>query len=234
MTLYNVILILLGLIIIGMSYFISEKLTSKDNKEQQSVQANIDVEQFWSVSKDEIEKKIERLLKNRDEEIIANTDEELSKISNEKIIAVNEYSNQVLEKIDQNHKEVVFLYNMLNDKEAELKEYISEFNVTKAKLINIIDDLKHQYDIMEKRIKDNQNVSSNNNVSKNIKTLTDKSKEDISNNVYDTNDEKTSNIDKNKMVIKLYKEGHSVVEISKILNMGQGEVNFIINLAKNY
>lgn len=234
MTLYNVILILLGLIIIGMSYFISEKLTSKDNKEQQSVQANIDVEQFWSVSKDEIEKKIERLLKNKDEEIIANTDEELSKISNEKIIAVNEYSNQVLEKIDQNHKEVVFLYNMLNDKEAELKEYISEFNVTKAKLINIIDDLKHQYDIMEKRIKDNQNVSSNNNVSKNIKTLTDKSKEDISNNVYDTNDEKTSNIDKNKMVIKLYKEGHSVVEISKILNMGQGEVNFIINLAKNY
>lgn len=234
MTLYNVILILLGLIIIGMSYFISEKLTSKDNKEQQSVQANIDVEQFWSVSKDEIEKKIERLLKNRDEEIIANTDEELSKISNEKIIAVNEYSNQVLEKIDQNHKEVVFLYNMLNDKEAELKEYISEFNVTKAKLINIIDDLKHQYDIMEKRIKDNQNVSSNNNVSKTIKTLTDKSKKDISNNVYDTNDEKTSNIDKNKMVIKLYKEGHSVVEISKILNMGQGEVNFIINLAKNY
>lgn len=234
MTLYNVILILLGLIIIGMSYFISEKLTSKDNKEQQSVQANIDVEQFWSVSKDEIEKKIENLLKNRDEEIIANTDEELSKISNEKIIAVNEYSNQVLEKIDQNHKEVVFLYNMLNDKEAELKEYISEFNVTKAKLINIIDDLKHQYDIMEKRIKDNQNVSSNNNVSKTIKTLTDKSKKDISNNVYDTNDEKTSNIDKNKMVIKLYKEGHSVVEISKILNMGQGEVNFIINLAKNY
>lgn len=50
----------------------------------------------------------------------------MERISNEKIMAVNEYSDTVLEEINKNHKEVVFLYDMLNDKHQDLKNVVSE------------------------------------------------------------------------------------------------------------
>ena len=55
------------------------------------------------------------------EDTIVKTDDYLSKLSNEKIMAVSEYSDQILEKIARNHEEVVFLYNILNHKEKSLR-----------------------------------------------------------------------------------------------------------------
>ena len=34
----------------------------------------------------------------------------------------DEFSAQLMEKINHNHEEVVFMYNMLNEKEKEIKE----------------------------------------------------------------------------------------------------------------
>ena len=48
--------------------------------------------------------------------LIESTEDQLEAISNDKIMAVNEYSEQVIAKIDTNHKETVFLYQMLQDK----------------------------------------------------------------------------------------------------------------------
>ena len=67
------------------------------------------------------------------EETLAKTEEYLSRLSNEKIMAVSEYSDQILEKINRNHEEVVFLYNMLNNKENELKETLKEINSSQQK-----------------------------------------------------------------------------------------------------
>lgn len=53
------------------------------------------------------------------------TERSMERLSNEKIMAVNEYSNTVLEQINKNHKEVVFLYDMLNEKHENLKETVS-------------------------------------------------------------------------------------------------------------
>ncbi|MCR4705185.1 MAG: hypothetical protein K5641_03880 [Lachnospiraceae bacterium] len=46
----------------------------------------------------------------------------MERVSNEKIMAIEEYSGTVLESIDKNHKEVVFLYDMLNDKHKDLTD----------------------------------------------------------------------------------------------------------------
>jgi hypothetical protein len=66
------------------------------------------------------------LLSEISEETVVRTDDALSKLSNEKIMAVNDFSEQILEKIKKNHEEVVFLYSMLNDKERELKAAVKE------------------------------------------------------------------------------------------------------------
>lgn len=54
------------------------------------------------------------------------TERSLDRLTNEKMMAVNEYSDTVLTEIDKNHQEVVFLYDMLNDKHENIKTTVSE------------------------------------------------------------------------------------------------------------
>ncbi len=54
------------------------------------------------------------------------TERAMERITNEKIMAINEYSDTVLEAIHKNHEEVVFLYDMLNDKQQSLKDTVVE------------------------------------------------------------------------------------------------------------
>ena len=58
----------------------------------------------------------------------------LEKLTNEKIMAVDEYSKTVLDAIEKNHKEVVFLYDMLNNKSADLKNTIRKAEQTKREV----------------------------------------------------------------------------------------------------
>lgn len=59
---------------------------------------------------------------------IEKTERAMERVANEKIMAVNEYSDTVLEEINKNHKEVTFLYDMLNDKHETLMTSIGEAN----------------------------------------------------------------------------------------------------------
>lgn len=56
------------------------------------------------------------------------TERSIDRLTNEKIMAVNEYSDTVLSEINKNHQEVVFLYDMLNDKHENLKDTVSEMD----------------------------------------------------------------------------------------------------------
>ena len=58
------------------------------------------------------------------------TERSLERLSNEKIMAVSEYSDTVLAEIHKNHQEVMFLYDMLNDKHINLKNTASEVDKT--------------------------------------------------------------------------------------------------------
>lgn len=58
------------------------------------------------------------------------TERSLERLSNEKIMAVNEYSDTVLREIHKNHEEAVFLYDMLSSKHTNLKDTVSAVNRT--------------------------------------------------------------------------------------------------------
>lgn len=61
---------------------------------------------------------------------VEKTERSLERLTNEKIMAVNEYSDTVLAEIRKNHEEVMFLYDMLNDKHTGLKNMMAEINKT--------------------------------------------------------------------------------------------------------
>ncbi|HHX12254.1 MAG TPA: hypothetical protein GX731_05490, partial [Clostridiales bacterium] len=139
------------------------------------------------------------------EDTINLTEDDLSKLSNEKIIAVSEFSDQILEKINRNHEEVVFLYKMLNDKEKELKETVKE-----ASIVQRFSE-EHKDDTVETKIieKDNTHPS-------------------FTSKEYDMSDQETVN--NNDEILALYSQGKSIIEISRLLDLGQGEVKLVIDL----
>ncbi len=141
----EVILILLAITIIIISSIIVEKEDEGQGKEYISGELN-------------------NILDEVKEETIEETEEYLSRLSNEKIISVTELSDQVLEKIKNNHEEVIFMYNMLNDKEKELKKLVTGIDLSN-KIVNneekqLQDGSTKHYS--EKEVK-SSNTSDNNN-----------------------------------------------------------------------
>ena len=56
----------------------------------------------------------------------------LERVSNEKITAVSEFSETVLSDINKNHQEVMFMYDMLHDKQKNLRETVIQADKTNA------------------------------------------------------------------------------------------------------
>ena len=134
---FQIILIILGIIIIVLSCRIVDK-------SQYSVKEGTMVTSETLLSENELEMikgKVNEVLDGICEEAIVRTDDHLDKISNEKIIAVSEFSDQVLEKINRNHEEVAFLYNMLCEKNKELKETVKEIDYSKKMVADFLQEL---------------------------------------------------------------------------------------------
>lgn len=128
MEIMEIILLTAGAIIFILSFFIPERKT------EISVQSK-------DLARDEITALIEKEMENIrghvddvvDEAVtyaMEKTERSLERLSNEKIMAVNEYSDTVLSEIHKNHEEAMFLYDMLNSKHANLKDTVSVINKT--------------------------------------------------------------------------------------------------------
>lgn len=201
MNLLDIIMLIIGAAIIVVSCFFIH------NPEKKKGNESLDNDIFLNQYSDS--------LSAVNEEIIAKTEDYLSKLSNEKIMAVSEYSDQILEKIDRNHEEVVFLYNMLTTKEKELKETLKELNEAQRKTKEFL--------TKSTRIQDETfNESSFQNT---------KGYENIGNLVEDLYNNQSASI-KSEEILEMYSQGMSVLEISKRLGIGQGEVKLIIDLFK--
>ncbi|MCR4989359.1 MAG: hypothetical protein K6A38_00645 [Lachnospiraceae bacterium] len=95
------------------------------------------------------------------------TERSMDRITNEKMMAVNEYSETVLEEINKNHQEVVFLYDMLNDKHENLKNTVTEVEKTASEVkqamkdaeLSAIETSKHAKEAKEAAMEANANAA---------------------------------------------------------------------------
>ena len=242
----EIALLVFALILIVISFF----LVDKNDKVQPPTVPVPDMKQLNVIS----ERAIKDMNTNANK-LLESTEDSLEAISNDKIMAVEEYSDQVLAKIDANHKEVVFLYQMLQDKERELKETMQSADSLKAdyekqnyiateelsasvsesvkeegdRSVRVIDIGMSEFSFDED---DGPEPEEDSNV-KNLKSK-DRAKQRLTTVSSDVKQEMIKNApaksEKTNEVIALYKKKKSVMEISKMLNMGQGEVKLIIEL----
>jgi len=237
MTPVEIIFLILGVGILVASCFIG-------NNDDNSSGAMLLTEEALEVHKQEIKNYTERIMEEKSEEAVVRTDDYLSKISNEKIMSVNDFSTQILEKIDANHKEVVFLYDMLNKKEDEIKQTVQQFDKEKKEMQEVVGDIINLTKQMKATIQKNEEGSSikeekvkKNEVKKqSAKPVTVRKTEPQVNAIENQADGQMEFAEmmhadhQKEEVIRLYKQGKSVLEISKSMSMGQGEVKLIIGL----
>ena len=118
----EVVLIILGIIVFVLSFLLpaGKKDDTKDS-------VNISEEAIKEMVGREVEGARSQISDIVDETItyaMEKTERSMDRLTNEKMMAVNEYSDTVLEEINKNHKEVVFLYDMLNDKHENFKNTV--------------------------------------------------------------------------------------------------------------
>lgn len=133
MTVLEIMLLIIGAVVFVLSFV----LPTKKQEASDEVRSMIEEEVKKKVSEeiDGIKKHVDGVVDEAVEYAQEKTERSLERLSNEKIKAVNEYSDTVLEEINKNHKEVMFLYDMLNDKHDSLKSVLADAN-------KVIDDTR--------------------------------------------------------------------------------------------
>ena len=128
MSIMEIVLLLAGGIVFILSFMIPAK--KEEDYEETRGLAKEEIRNLVSEELEAVRGHVDDVVEEAVTYSIEKTERSLERLSNEKIMAVNEYSDTVLSEIHKNHEEVMFLYDMLNDKHINLKNTVSEVNKT--------------------------------------------------------------------------------------------------------
>lgn len=130
----ELILLITGALVFTISFLLPP---GKKEKKEAGAEVRVPEEEIREKIQGEVQeaqKKIEDIVEETVRYSMEKTERAMEKTSNEKIMAINEFSDTVLAQIGKNHKEAVFLYDMLNDKQDKLKSTVSEAMTVEGKL----------------------------------------------------------------------------------------------------
>ncbi len=239
----DIILIIIGIVIFAAGIFFTGNAGDDDNGSFFTKEGILEKQNI-------VDEMVKSRLETLSEEAIVDTDDTLSKISNEKIMSINEFSETNLEKIKENHDHVVFLYNMLNAKDEEIKQTLADMENAKQSMKETVTEvvrLTRQLNSALKKGVKNEKLSDAVTGSQQAKTAASntaqskekKEKPDFRKSSASMADEASGQMNlpelmqsdnKNEEILRLHKEGRSILDISKALNLGQGEVKLVIDL----
>ena len=138
MGMLETILLVSGAIVFILSFVIPVK--KEQLNEETKTLAQEEIRELVSREVEQVKSKMDEMSEEACQERIDKAQRSMERISNEKIMAVNEYSDTVLSEIQKNHQEVVFLYDMLNDKQSSLKDTIHEADKNIKDLLQQVKD----------------------------------------------------------------------------------------------
>lgn len=127
MTTLEILLLILGAVIFIASFIVPESKSELDAVDKQLTQ-----EKLQELLQEEMKNVRSQVADAVDETVhysMEKTERGLERLTNEKMTAVSEYAQTVLEDIHKNHEEVMFLYDMLNNKHENLKETATEVSM---------------------------------------------------------------------------------------------------------
>lgn len=212
----EITLVIVGVVLLVGSFFVQEKLSKKD------------VDQIAQLSENELKIIVEKQLKSANDKIEESIDEkigdamekterEMEKLTNEKIMAISEYSDTVLESINKSHNEIMFLYSMLNDKQGEFTSLANQLQGFSERMTNTENEILQK--LAEAAMELEENMEKNEPI-------------DEKQVLMESTGSSSNEVNRNDAILQLKKDGKTDVEIAKELGLGLGEVKLVIGLFK--
>ena len=223
MEIMEIVLLIAGAIVFVLSFL----LPTKESAEAANVGklAKEEIHDLVQVKMGEIKEQVDDTVDEAITYAIEKTERSLERISNEKIMAVNEYSDTVLQEIHRNHEEVMFLYDMLNDKHQNLKKAATEVEKTvKEAETTILEVSKTAKEASFQPLEAQTIVVEETPIVEEEPVAEPQQESFIDREVLlgDSNN--------NDVILAFHKMGKSDVQIAKELGLGVGEVRLVLNL----
>lgn len=128
MTTLSITLLVIGIIILIASFFIPDMGDNQSKKDTEKQREQI--RRLMEKELDGMKLRVNEATNETVEYGMDKCERSLEKITNDKIMAVSEYASTVIDEIDRNHKEVMFLYDMLTDKQTDVKNTVRHAEAT--------------------------------------------------------------------------------------------------------
>ncbi|MBR4760644.1 MAG: hypothetical protein IK078_10930, partial [Lachnospiraceae bacterium] len=119
----NIILLAAGAIVSVVSYIMPEMGSELEQIDPEVTKKQI--RELIDKEMKDVKSQVSDIVEETSQYSVEKTERALERLTNEKINAVSEYTDTVMEDIHKSHEEVVFLYDMLNSKHEDLKETAS-------------------------------------------------------------------------------------------------------------
>ena len=232
MGILEIVLLIAGVIIFTGSFFLplgGEKNTGIDQKA-----AKEEIHGLVEEEMNNVRSKMQDKMEETSEDAIEKAERALERLTNEKIMAVNEYSDTVLQEIHKNHEEAMFLYDMLNSKHANIKDTVSKMD----KAVKAAENKT-----LENKTAENKAAAEKTATDKTAGTVAEEKTADASQTETLIQPENSPEIgfmgetvqegqNNNEKILEMHKQGKSTVAIAKELGLGVVEVKLVIDLYK--
>ena len=217
MGILEVVLLIAGIVIFIGSFLLPSGKESGINKEAAKEEIKGLMEEEMQTVRSQMQDKMDET----SEDALEKAERSLERLTNEKIMAVSEYSDTVLQEIHKNHEEAMFLYDMLNNKHANIKDTVSKVDkavkAAEDKVKAIDDTPTVKTEETEKVIPADESAKTEEAVSPEIGFMGETAEEGQNNN---------------EKILEMHRQGKSTVAIAKELGLGVGEVKLVIDLYK--
>ena len=209
------------LLIAGIMIFIGSFLLPSGKTEESGINKEAEKEEIRGILEElqKVRSQMQDRMEETSEDAVEKAERSLERLTNEKIMAINEYSDTVLQEIHKNHEEAMFLYDMLNSKHANIKDTVS-------KMDKAVKAAENKAKIKEEKPEKEPKEKKNEKPAEAMETA--ESAPEIG-FMGETAEEGQNN---NEKILKMHRQGKSTVEIAKELGLGVGEVKLVIDLYK--
>ncbi|MFR6537191.1 MAG: DUF6115 domain-containing protein [Lachnospiraceae bacterium] len=227
MTGLQIAMIMIGIVCLIGSFFVSEKLSKADLEEMKKM-SDEEIKDIIDSKMQEAASQIDERLQEKVDLATAQMERSGEKETNEKIMAISEYSDTVLSSMNKSHDEIVFLYDMLNEKQERVTELMKELTLMQsavAQMEETLDDkllktgvsMEEEAEVLQQENPDAIEPK---------QTLEEAFRTQVSSNDAGLDEEPQQN----EQILSLYREGMSEVDIAKQLGRGLGEIKLVLGL----
>lgn len=232
MEMMEIILLIAGGVMFVLSFFIPDR---KGTSGSLGSSAENEVRELVKRELGSLRNHVDEVVEESVADSMEKAERTLERLCNEKIMAVNEYSDTVLNEIHKNHEEAVFLYDMLNNKHTSLKNTVAEVNSSMKEAEEMVRTLQQPVSVPAVQ----GGVPAGEPAVWEPAELTFPEvpvKEPMVPDGQESGEwpgESGQDHNNNEKILRLYKKGKSAVMIAKELELGIGEVRLVIDLFEN-